>query len=185
MTTQVNTYEKNLKSAKIGTLQVDRLKVGRGWQTYVPTLAQGAVGTHATNLVANDWRYKIENNTLHIQGHIQKTGACTGELPGASTYTFTLPTGCTPRFPGTATTLYGVGRIAINSTTGPVYYQGYAICTSTVFSFVIGKNDTAEAAWSNASAAAILLDSAALRVGATLAIELDPTCAALAGNPVP
>lgn len=185
MTTQINTFEKNIKSAKIGTLQVDRLKVGRGWQTYVPTLAQGVVGTHATNLVANEWRYKIENNTLHIQGHIQKTGACANEAAGGGTYTFTLPTGCTPRFAGTATTLYGVGRIAITSTTGPVYYQGYAICTSTVFSFFIGKNDTAEAAWSSTSAAAIRLDSANLSVGATLAIELDPTCTALAGNLVP
>lgn len=185
MTTQINTYEKNLKSAKIGTLQVDRFKVGRGWQTYVPTLAQGVVGTHATNLVANEWRYKIENNTLHIQGQIQKTGACANEAAGGGTYTFTLPTGCTPRFPGTATTLYGVGRIAITSTTGPVYYMGYAICTSTVFSFIIGKNDTAEAAWASGSAAAIRLDSANLSVGAVLAIELDPTCAAVAGNLVP
>lgn len=183
MTTQVNTFEINKKSAKIGTLQVDRFKIGRGWQTWVPTMGTGNFGTGAF-LICNEWRYKIENNTLYIIGQIEKSGSTTNESAGSGAYTFTLPPGCTPRLPGASIVLGNVGRISI-AAAGPTYYMGFAICTATTFSFFIGKNDTAEAQWTSSSAAAVLPNASSIVVGASLMIELSPTCAALSGNLVP
>lgn len=188
-TTADNNFDKTIKSLKVtGTLHADKLKAGGGWKTFVPTIGNGGVVGTGANLTYNEWRYMIENNTLHVTGQIQQIGATTGGAAGG-VYTFTLPPGCTARCPKNdgIGAIPCIGQAFIMSATpdylfGAVQVDGGGATVSVrVFS-----DDTAPHFWGGATSAAEFRLGVAgiLIVSISYRLELSESCAALAGiNP--
>lgn len=183
MTTQVNNYEINKKSAKIGTLKVDRLAIGREWIPYTPTFTNFALGSPSTS----KWYYKIIGNQLFVKGYFTN-GA--GGTHGNAAYTISLPPGCT----GTTALLGCDGACGTALLIGSaVQYKGTVQFTNASTGVIIIKNDSVAPSTSTlvtwgstaTTAATLRANDANLQFYCNFNVMLDPTCAALTGNPVP
>lgn len=187
-TTATNNFDKTIKSLKVtGTLHAEKLKVSGGWKKFVPTIGNGAVFGTGPNLLSNEWRYMIENNTLHVKGELFKAATTVGQAAGTGIYTFTLPTGCTGRSahndavnPSTA-----IGSVLIvGATKTGIGSVVYTPATNTVYAYVL-SDSVAATQWGSGSDAEWKMDCAgALSVGFSYRIELLETSPILSGvNP--
>lgn len=176
MTTQVNTFEKNAKSLKVGTLKTDRLTVGREWITFVPALANHSLHASATST----WKYRIVGTTLHVRGYVTQAG--NGTHANAA-YTWIIPTGCLIR---SYTQDYACGTAMIVG--GTTQVQG-VVTANDAYSVIVKIPTSASTLGTYGVEAATPVDirfnTNPLTVGMNFTVELDPTCAALAGNLVP
>lgn len=168
MTTQINVFDLQKKSAKIGTLYADKLLVGGGWKPFSVSI------TSVTFAGTKEFRYRVDGTTLYVKGGLNAISS-TG-VPGV--YVMNLPPGCTAKsasFPGyccgaayvAGTIVMGVGNVYLYSTT----------------SFAIQYQDSATtvAPWGNSSNANIRVTAATgVTMGCDFSVELDPTCAACA-----
>ena len=185
MTTQVKTFEKHIKSAKIGTLVVDRIRVGKEWTTYTPTFSVGATGfaLPAAPNYTSTWRYKINGTSLKVKGFIYKN--TTVGTHSDSTYLFPLPTGCAIH-PDYVDGCFGMGFVS-----GSSVQFGMYVISSGASNVALRQIDTATTLLSNYGLTATTdvniraSINAALTICISYEVELDPACAALAGNPVP
>lgn len=176
MTTQVNTFEKNIKSLKVGTLKVDKIIVGKEWVAFTPTLTNHTANASATKT----WKYKIEGTTLYVKGYYLH--AASGTHTNGN-YAWSYPTGCTVL---SANTAHAGGSAYIVG--GTTQVNGVVLPSTGGVGVQIPITATTAGAYGpNANTPAdIRFDvNAALLVGMSYVVELDPTCAALAGNPVP
>lgn len=187
MTTQINTYEKNLKSLKVGSLKADKIIVGKEWIKYSPTFSDATTNFTWPTLVAgtiiSDWKYRISGTTLHVKGYMVKD-ATIGTVVDAG-YLFPLPTGCLIRST-TQDNVCGHGYVA--GTTDQYLMVVNPSTTSKVRLLQCNTATTALTAYGvQATTSANMRPSinAALTIAMKFDVELDPTCDALAGNLVP
>ncbi len=182
-TTAVNAFDLTKKKAKLATVHCDAIKVGGGWKTYTPTIGNGGIVGTGVNLVAEEWRYMIMNNTLFVTGQIQKSASTTGDATGTGDYTFTLPAGCQMHgiSGGTSVPLYGIGSCTLLGATLSVIGTVFPDPSTNTVLFGYASDTIAFEYWGASSNAEFRLAAAgALTFGCSFSVELLETSPILA-----